>query len=47
MKKVAVVYHSGHGHTECMAKKVVDGVGSVAGVEGDLLTADALWPGAG
>lgn len=42
MKKVAVVYHSGHGHTECMAKKVVEGVGSVAGVEVDLLKADAL-----
>jgi multimeric flavodoxin WrbA len=42
MKKVAVVYHSGHGHTECMAKKVVEGVSSVAGVAVDLLKADAL-----
>lgn len=42
MKKVAVVYHSGHGHTECMAKKVVEGVSSVAGVEVDLLRADSL-----
>ncbi len=42
MKKVAVVYHSGQGHTECMAKKVVEGVGSVAGVEVDLLKADEL-----
>ncbi len=42
MKKVAVVYHSGHGHTEYMAKKVVEGVGSVAGVAVDLLKADEL-----
>jgi len=42
MKKVAVVYHSGQGHTECLAKKVVEGVASVAGVEVDLLKADAL-----
>ncbi len=42
MKKVAVVYHSGHGHTEYMAKKVVEGVGSVSGVDVELLKADDL-----
>lgn len=40
MKKVAVIYHSGHGHTECMAQKVVEGAGSVPGVEVDLLKAN-------
>lgn len=42
MKKVAVVYHSGHGHTEFMARRVVEGVRAVAGVEADLLKADEL-----
>jgi len=42
MKRVAVVYHSGHGHTEYMANRVVDGVRGVAGVEGVLLKADGL-----
>lgn len=42
MKKVAVVYHSGHGHTENMAREVFEGVASVGGVAVDLLKADAL-----
>lgn len=42
MKKVAVVYHSGHGHTEYMAERVVEGVRSVAGVEVSLIKADEL-----
>ncbi len=42
MKQVAVVYHSGHGHTEYMAGRVVDGVRGVPGVEVHLLRADSL-----
>lgn len=42
MKKVAVVYHSGHGHTESMAREVFEGVASVGGIAVDLLKADAL-----
>lgn len=42
MKKVAVVYHSGHGHTEYMARRVVEGVRSVAGVDAELLKAGEL-----
>lgn len=42
MKKVAVVYHSGHGHTEYMAERVVEGVRSVPGMEVSLIRAEAL-----
>ena len=42
MKKIAVVYHSGHGHTECMAREVFEGVAGVGGIAVDLLKADAL-----
>jgi len=37
MVKVAVVYHSGYGHTHEQAKAVADGAASVAGVEAELL----------
>lgn len=42
MKKIAVVYHSGQGHTECLAREVFEGVAGVGGVAVDLLKADAL-----
>jgi len=42
MKKIAVVYHSGQGHTECLAKKVVEGARSVSGIDVELLKADLL-----
>lgn len=42
MKKVAVVYHSGHGHTEYMAQRVVEGVRALPDVGVGLLKADEL-----
>jgi NAD(P)H dehydrogenase (quinone) len=37
MTKVAVVYHSGYGHTHEQAKAVAEGAASVPGVEAELL----------
>lgn len=42
MKKIAVVYHSGHGHTEHIAKCVVSGARSVRDIQVDLLKAEDL-----
>jgi multimeric flavodoxin WrbA len=42
MKKLAVIYHSAHGHTAHIARHIVEGARSVEGVEVDLLQADAL-----
>lgn len=42
MKRIAVIYHSGHGHTEHFARHVVEGAGIVAGVEVSLLRAEAV-----
>jgi NAD(P)H dehydrogenase (quinone) len=39
MKRVAIVYHSAHGHTEHLAGQVLAGVVSVPGVEGVMLQA--------
>lgn len=41
MKKVAVVFHSGYGHTTNVANAVIAGVNSVDGVESVLLSIDA------
>lgn len=38
MKKIAVIYHSGYGHTQHFAKIVHEGVASVAGTKAELLT---------
>ncbi|MBZ0143612.1 MAG: flavodoxin family protein [Rhodocyclaceae bacterium] len=38
MKKVAVVYHSGYGHTERQAKAVAEGATVVAGVTAQLVS---------
>ncbi|MGB4811435.1 MAG: flavodoxin family protein [Methylophilaceae bacterium] len=40
MTKLAVVYHSGYGHTEKQAKAVAHGAGKVAGVEVILLNSE-------
>jgi multimeric flavodoxin WrbA len=40
MAKVAIVYHSGYGHTELQAKAVHEGAAGVDGVEAVLLTAE-------
>jgi multimeric flavodoxin WrbA len=48
MKKLALVYHSGHGHTEHIAQHVAAGARGVAGVEVHVLRAEevARNPGA-
>lgn len=38
MNKVAVVYHSGYGHTAVVAKAVAQGVASVEGIEAQLIS---------
>jgi NAD(P)H dehydrogenase (quinone) len=40
MAKVTVVYHSGYGHTKKVAEAVLQGVGSVKGVEARLVNVD-------
>ncbi len=42
MKKIAVIYHSAHGHTEHIAKQVVEGVRSVANNKAYLLKSEDL-----
>jgi NAD(P)H dehydrogenase (quinone) len=42
MAKVAVVYHSGYGHTEVVARHVVQGAASVGGVEVKIFTVDEV-----
>jgi multimeric flavodoxin WrbA len=44
MKKLAVIYHSAHGHTEHIAAHVADGARSVAGTEAHLLRAEDVTP---
>ena len=39
MKKLAVIYHSGHGHTGHIAGHILEGANSVAGTQADLLQA--------
>jgi NAD(P)H dehydrogenase (quinone) len=47
MAKVVVVYHSGFGHTQAVAERVVKGAASVAGVEAALVSvAELPAPGA-
>lgn len=38
MKKIAIIYHSGYGHTQYFAKNVAEGASSVSGTKTDLLT---------
>jgi multimeric flavodoxin WrbA len=42
MKRLAVIYHSAHGHTEHIAAQVLAGARSVAGAEAHLLKAEEL-----
>lgn len=42
MKKIAVVYHSGHGHTETIARHVAEGARSAPGTEVALLKAESV-----
>ncbi len=42
MSKIAIVFHSGYGHTARQAAAVLEGVQSVAGAQGALYPADAL-----
>lgn len=46
MTKIAIVYHSGYGHTKVQAEAVLRGAGQVAGVEARLIKVeehDAHW----
>lgn len=40
MKTLAIVYHSAHGHTEHIARHVLEGARSVPGIEARLVTAE-------
>lgn len=40
MKQLAIIFHSGFGHTEYFAKHVAEGAGSVPGIKVSLLSAD-------
>lgn len=42
MQKLAIVYHSPHGHTRHIAQQVAEGARSVAGTEAELLPAEEL-----
>ena len=42
MSTVAIVYHSGYGHTAVVAEHVAKGAGSVAGTTAKLFKADEL-----
>jgi len=42
MKKLAVIYHSAHGHTEHIAKQVAEGVRSVSDTEVHVVKAEEL-----
>jgi NAD(P)H dehydrogenase (quinone) len=42
MKKLVVIYHSGHGHTEHIAGHVASGARSVSGIDVSVLKADQL-----
>lgn len=40
MKKIAIVYHSAHGHTKVIAMRVAEGVLEAPGIEADILRAE-------
>ncbi|MDG1581751.1 flavodoxin family protein [Pseudomonas sp. GOM6] len=42
MKKVAIIYHSAHGHTEFIAEQILAGIAAIPSIQGDLLHAPAL-----
>jgi len=42
MTKIAIIYHSAHGHTEHIAHRVLEGAQQVEGVEGCLIKAEDM-----
>ena len=42
MHRIAILYHSAHGHTEHIARSIGDGIQQVAGLQTDLLQAQDL-----
>lgn len=42
MSKLAIVYHSAHGHTEFIARRVQAGAAEVAGIEAHLVQAEVI-----
>lgn len=42
MTKLAIIYHSGHGHTEHIARHVLEGARQVDGVEAHLIKAEDM-----
>lgn len=42
MKNIAIVYHSGFGHTEVIAQHIYTGVQSVSGIEGTIYKVDQV-----
>jgi len=42
MTKLAIIYHSGHGHTEHIARHVLEGARHVEGVEAHLIKAEDM-----
>lgn len=42
MKKIAIIYHSAHGHTEHIATRIKEGVEALPGLKATLLQAQAL-----
>lgn len=42
MKTIAIIYHSAHGHTEHIARHVLEGARHVPGIRAELVQADAL-----
>jgi NAD(P)H dehydrogenase (quinone) len=42
MTKLAIIYHSAHGHTEHIARRVLEGVQQVEGVEAHLIKAEDM-----
>ena len=41
MKKIAIIYHSGYGHTKKLAEAVHAGMADVSGIEATLHAIDA------
>jgi multimeric flavodoxin WrbA len=42
MNKLAIIYHSAHGHTEHIARRVLEGAQQVEGVEAHLIKAEIM-----
>jgi hypothetical protein len=42
MKQIAVIYHSAQGHTEYIARIIIEGIANVPGTEAQLLETGAL-----